>query len=413
MRMITHDEVRHNVAPPRSIVLPGMVLVFLALTLAACSADKEPAENQNATVEAENGNCRLTTDISAWNAFKVIADRVAGGENVPLDDFYDYAELPTLTLWRESLEQKAPPAQRIAKWLEGVFWEEMGRKGEQKRSPDRTDYLHNCNYSLQNRERIDARLAELAGPRKCEMDELIRYWTDAENLPGDITIHFLPAKPEIRILEGNLFVDTGVLAAGSVDQIIGSSASLLYRRYQAIPGTNPMELEGELSVAQAFRVLVNEGVIGWIDQAASLEFDKNHPALYKVNLIPENFFLKAQEALGLINRQLGKMLDDEADMNTRGRFFAEHLAAMNAFSQTGYGMSAVIFHRLGKDRLKEASRSVPGFLATYQEAALLNPVPAPIPGTPGHELFETVPPLDPDLFLKLHAMLSRVFPEQE
>ena len=71
----------------------------------------------------------------------------------------------------------------------------------------------------------------------------------------------------------------------------------------------------------------------------------------------------------------------------------------------------MISHRLGEDRLRQASRSVPGFLAAYQEAALLNPDPAPSPGLPGNELFETVPPLNPELFDKLHAMLSRIFPE--
>ena len=411
MRMITHDEVRHNVAPLRSFVIPGIVLVFLSLTIAACSPGGEEAEKPKAAVEAQKADCQLATDTSAWTAFKVIADRVDAGKNVPLDDFYDYGELPTITLWRRSMERDAPTAERIGNWLEGVFWEKLGRKGEQKRTPDRSAFLHNSNDCLQNRDRIDARLDELTGPRKCEMDKLIRYWTDPENLPENMTIHFLPARPEIRILEGGIFVDAGVLGAGSVDQVIRNAASLVYRRYQVIPGPNPLEVEGELSVAHAFRVLVNEGVTGWIDKAALLHFDEDHPALHKVKIIPEDFFSKAQEAIGLMDRHLGTMLNDEADMAERGKFFAEHLAAMNAYSQTGYAMSSVIFHRLGKDRLREASRSVPGFLAAYQEAALLNPDPAPIPGKPGSQLFETVPPLDPEISRQLQAMLTRVFPE--
>jgi hypothetical protein len=114
-----------------------------------------------------------------------------------------------------------------------------------------------------------------------------------------------------------------------------------------------------------------------------------------------------------MNRQLGKMLDDEADMAKRGRIFAEHMAGMNAYSQTGYGMSAVISARLGEDRLRKASRSIPGFLAAYQEAALMNPVPAPLPGQMGQELHETVPPMEPEMFTKLHALLTRIFPEQD
>ncbi len=395
----------------RSFVIPGIALVFLSLTVVACAPDKEPAVKQKPSLQTESVDCRLTTDTSGWTAFKAIADRVAAGQDVPLDDFYAYAELPSVTLWRRSLEKDAPTAQRISNWLEGVFWEKLGREGQQKRTPDRSDYLHNSNYCLENRERIDARLDEMTGPRKCEMDKLIRYWCEPENIPADFTIYFLPTKPEIRIKDGDLFVDTGVLGAGSADQVIRNVASLVFRRFQTIPGTDPMELEGELSVAHSFRVLANEGVTGWIDKAAILEFDTAHPALHKVNLIPENFFMKAQEALEMMNRQLGPMLDDEAEMAKKGVLFAGHLAGMNAYSQTGYGMSSVIFHRLGEDRLRDASRSVPGFLAAYQEAALLNSDPVPHPGKAGSELFETVPPLDPELFTKLHAMLSRVFPE--
>ncbi|MEN8005548.1 MAG: DUF5700 domain-containing putative Zn-dependent protease [Candidatus Krumholzibacteriota bacterium] len=408
--MITHGAARHNAATRRSLVIGGIVLL-LSLTLAACSGETGSAEKQEAPAKAKGDDCRLTTDISGWAAFTDIADRVAAKEDVPRADFDAFAELPSIDLWRQSLDTEGLTAQRIANWVEGVFWDDLGRQGSQKRSRNRSDYLHTSNYCLRNRDRIDARLAELTGPRKCEMDQLIRYWVDQENLPADLSVHFFPAKPEIRILDGALFVDTGVLAAGSVDQIIRNTASLHYRKHQTIPGADPKELVGEQSVAHSFRILANEGVTGWIDKAAHLEFDDDHPSLHKVNIIPEGFFRKTQEAIGMMNRQLEKMLDDEADMAQRGLLYSEHLAAMNAYGQTGYGMAAVISHRLGEDRLREASRSVPGFLAAYQEAALLNPVPAPVPGTAGIELFETVPPLNPDLFTKLHAMLTRVFPE--
>ena len=413
MRIITHDEVRHNVAPSRCRAVRVIVPVLMALTLAACSGETGTSKSENTAVKNSGPDCHLSFDTSGWTDFKDLSDRVDAGENVPKSDFLTYSQLPSVMLWNRSLDKTATSSDRIANWAEGVFWEKMGRRGKQKRTPDRSSYYFNSIYSLENRELIDTRLEELSKLRQCEMDSLNRYWIESENLPDSIILHFLPAKPEIRILDNNVIVDTGVLSAGSVDQFVRNIAALLYRRFQIIDGPNPLEVEGELSVAHSFRVVVNEGVTGWIDKATLLEFSDEHPTLHQVNIVPEDFFHKTQEAIGVMNRQLGKMLDDEADMAKRGRNFAEHMAGMNAYSQTGYGMSAVISARLGEDRLREASRSIPGFLATYQEAALMNPVPAPLPGQPGQILHETVPAMEPEMFTKLHAMLTRVFPDQE
>jgi hypothetical protein len=133
--------------------------------------------------------------------------------------------------------------------------------------------------------------------------------------------------------------------------------------------------------------------------------------LYKVKIIPEEFYLKAQRALGMMNRQLGPILADEDILIEKGQAFARHLAGRNAFSQTGFAMAAVISFHFGDERLREARGSVPAFLATYQEAALLNPVPTPAPGTPGVELYQTVPPLEPEIFTRLHALLTKNFPQ--
>jgi len=53
--------------------------------------------------------------------------------------------------------------------------------------------------------------------------------------------------------------------------------------------------------------------------------------------------------------------------------------------------------------------SPPEFIAAYQEAALSNPDPAPIPGDPGVDLADTVPPLQPEIFAKLHAFLVQAY----
>ena len=416
MRIITHDVVRHNVAPARARLfrrnaLFVMFLAGLLLTATACSRDAGTEDKPSSQSGDQSSECDLTTDISAWVAFEELADRIGAGENVPKEDLDAFGDLPSVTLWRHSLAPGVPDAHRIGNWLEGTFWEELGREGKQKMSDDRAIFMDSYRFSLDNRDRINQRLAALTGPRKCDVDKMARFWIEADKYPHNLAIHFLPAKTEIRIFEGSLLVDTGVVGAGKPDQVIRHMAALLYRKYQTIPGPNPIEVEGEEAVAHSFRVLMNEGVTGWIEQTLAFQFDSNHPELYKVRIIPEDFFLKAQEAIALMNLHLGSMLDDEATMTDRGLGFAMHLAGMNAFSHTGYGMSAVISARLGQERLRDAGRSVPAFLASYQEAALANPVPAPVPGEPGVDLYLTVPPLDPEIFTKLEAMLTRIFPD--
>lgn len=414
--MITQDATRHNAAPAgiALFVRTGLIVMFLAVLIVcvpACSEEAGTEGKPSAKSANQSSDCSLTTDTSAWTTFKEIADRIATGEDVTKEQLDAFGDQPTVALWRNSLQPGVPSALRVGNWLEGTFWEELGRTGKQKLSSNRVIFVRSYRFSVDNRTIIDERLAELTGPRKCDIAELTNYWIEPGLLPQPLAIHFLPAKAEIRIFEGSLLVDTGVVGAVSVDQVIRNMAALLYRKYQAVPGPNPMEVEGDEALANAFRVLMNEGLIGWIEQAVTLEFDSGHPVLYKVKIIPEDFFLKTQETIDLMNRRLPSMLDDEAVMAEEGQPLAGYLAGMNAYGSTGYGMSAVIAARLGEERLHEVGCSVPAFLAAYQEAASANPVPAPIPGAPDTELFLTVPPLDPDIFTKLHAMLTRVFPD--
>ncbi|MCK9995152.1 MAG: hypothetical protein KAH56_02595 [Candidatus Krumholzibacteria bacterium] len=416
MRMITHELAHHNEAALRSArfsrrVLTVMFLIGLIMTAAACSRDAGTDGNSSAESADQSSPCALTTDTSAWVAFEKLADRVGSGTNVSKEELDAFGDLPTVTLWRNSLGAPIPSANRVGNWLESTFWDELGREGNQKKGADRAIFTRSYRYSLDNRDRINKRLAELTGPRKCDIDEMARFWVESDLLPATLDIHFLPAKTEIRIFEGSLLVDTGVVGAGNSDQVIRHMAALLYRKYQTIPGPNPIDLEGEEAVAHCFRVMMNEGITGWIEQTVAFEFDSSHPVLYKVKIIPEDFFLKAQQAIDIMNGHLGPMLDDEATMVEKGQNFAIHLAGMNALSHTGFSMSAVIAAHLGPERLRDAGRSIPAFLAAYQEAALANPVPAPVPGAPNVELFNTVPPLDPEIFTKLETMLTRVFPD--
>lgn len=411
MRKITHDGFSHNACRlGRGLFSLGLMAAFL-LAAGACSQSNEGESADTSQKTAGESTCAMTLDTSGWEAFLELTDRIEGGTDVSKPELDTYGKLPSVTVWRNSLGDDTPSSSMVGNWLEGTFWDDLGRQGKQKSSANRDFFIRTYRYSLGNRELINTKLAQLTGPEKCVIREMADYWIEPGKLPAEVKVYFLPAKPEIRILDGALVIDTGIVAAGSVGQITRQATSLLYRKFQFIEGGNPIELEGEEAVAHSFRIILNEGVTGWIEKADIMEFDEGHPELFNVKVIPEEFFKKTQQTIGVMNRQLGSMLTDEAEMLKKGQNFARHLAGMNSFTRTGFGMASVISTRLGDDRLRDASRSIPAFLAAYQEAALLNPVPAPVPGEIGIELYTTVPPLDPEIFTKLHAMLTRVFPE--
>lgn len=412
MRKITPESSVHNAAPrPTTGLFLAVLVLVIALGVSACSGDKGSEKDKTAADRPATPDCRIKTDTTAWTAFIEIADRVAAEEGVTHAEFEAYGDLPAVTLWRQSLKPGTPSSQKVGNWLEGTFWEELGRTGTQKANTDRTRFIRRFRYCVDKKEVIGLRLDELTGPRICELMDLAEFWIEPANLPDNLNLYFLPAKPEIRISDNSLLVDVGAVAAGSTDQVIRQMGSLLYRNFQFETGESPGDLQGEPAIAHSFRVLMNEGITGWIEKAVYMEFDTDHPELYKVKIVPEEFFFKAQQAIGMMNRQLGSILDDEADLAEKGNSFVMHLAGMNAFSQTGYAMAAVISHRLGDERLRDSGRSVPAFLAAFQEAAEMNPDPVPTPGLLGVELYETVPPLNPDLFTRLHALLETNFPE--
>jgi len=410
VRMITQDAAHHNAAASRSSLILRSLPVLLLLAVTACSKDDGSEGKPVEDVARQTTPCNLTTDTSAWIAFKELADRIAEGEPVSKEELDAFGDQPSVTVWRNSLEPGVPAAYRVGSWLEGTFWIELGREGKQKLSTNRATFMRSYRYSLDNRDRIDKRLAELTGPRKCDVADLARFWIEPDRWPGDLAIHFLPARAEIRIFEGSLLVDTGVVGAARSDQVIRSMAGLLYRKYQFVEGSNPIELEGTEAVAHLFRLLMNEGLAGWIEQTAFLEFDSKHSKLSKFKAIPEDYFAKTQQAVNLLNGQLDSMFADEAVMVEKGQALVTQMGVSNLIRQAGYGMAAVIVARHGEDRLRHAGRSVPAFLAAYQEAASLNSVPVPVPGEVGVELFQTVPPLEPEVFTELHAMLTGFFP---
>lgn len=415
MRKIVHLAADHNnttgKAPGRS--LAGLLLTgLLMLSLAACGQQEAGDTGANkSSSAAQSQDCQVTVDTQTWDVFLDMANRMAAGQAVPHSELEAYAEMPKVTAWRQSQAPNVPRVLNLANWIEGAWWDELGKTGKKKTNSNRFALGRSYRYSQSHSEHINTLLAEFTdGERACQVRALAEAWVSPQNLPPSLVLNFIPAMPEMRIFEGEVFIDTGVLQAGGGTQTVRQIASLLYRNLESPEGINPMDFAGEEAIATCLQVMMREGVAGWIEQTTQISFDPKHPSLYKVKIIPEDFHHKAQETIASFELQLPAMLADPVVMTARATDFARQLTGNNGFSQTGIAMATVIVNRLGEERLQQVRLSVPDFVAAYQEAALLNPTPLPMPGALGTELYETVPPLSPELFAPLHDLLVRRYP---
>ncbi len=408
MRKIIHHLAYHNIA---RAALTTLLLSILLLGAAGCGqkADTDAASGQAATTST-HADCGLVVNAKPWVAFLDMANRMAAGQEVPRAELEAYGQMPAVDAWRRSLTPNVPRVAALANWLEGAWWEKLGRTGKHKVVADGRSMGRSFLYSHQHQTQIDELIAAFNSDEyACRVRDLNALWISPDNISSPLVLNILPTMAEVRIFENEIFIDTGVLQAGSKEQTVRLITSLLYRNLEAVPGKPPLESTGEQAIAECLRVMMNEGMAALIEQTLNLEFDPRHHTLHKIQMVPEDYYRKAQYTLGLFAEQLPVMFADDAVMAARGGTFARTLAAGSSFTQTGLAMASVIKARLGLDRLRQVRSSVPDFLAAYQEAALLNNTPCPEPGTTGTKLYETVPPLDPALFSSLHAMLQRHF----
>jgi hypothetical protein len=385
-----------------------LVLLFsaiLAALLTGCQATDKSVEEANAELA-----CPVIIDTESWRTFDDIANRMKAGETVPDAEVEAFMDLPGMSLWSRSQAPFSPSAINMANWLDAAFG--PGTRAKGKNPSSRKKMVKNYRYTHDHRETVNGFITEFEQNQRCQVDSLVQYWIDPPNRPaGPIVVCIVPSQSEVRIMNDTLLVDTGLLVAGGPDQAARQLASLLYRNWQAIPGGNPAQLEGGASLAQTWRVLTNQGVTTWIEQFTATEFRDDHPRLGKINIIPEDSFVLAVRAIGQTNTQMADILTDPTLLDKRGRRLTNWFIGQNAFQNLSFSMAATIEGQLGSDRLREAGHSVPAFLAAYQEAALLNPVPQPLPGDAGRDLYHCMPPINPDVFQGLFALLLETFPE--
>lgn len=411
MRKIVHRNHAHNAR-----LLPAAACaLLLAALLGACGGERDTAASDTAAeapaaAAAVPDTCPVRLNDAGWTAFRVLGDRIVAGAEVTRDELVAFGGMPVIAQWRATMASPQPSADRVANWIESTFWDQLGDGRPQKASRDRWAMKANMEFGYGNRDAIDAKLAAFAAEgRACAIAALARRWTRPDSLPASIEIRVQPALTELRYDAGVIYVDAGMFLAARNEQFVRHIGALLYRNHGAPPGPPPHGEQGAEALLQTMRALMAEGVAQWIENPADLYFGADHPTLSGVNIVPEELFTKAQEVIDLLDTRLPAPLADASLMDDMGPALANTMVARNGYIGTGFAMASVIAARLGEDRLAAAAHSVPGFFAAYQEAALRNASPPPVPGALGVELYECVPPLSPATYEALHARLVERF----
>ncbi len=406
--MIVHDLPGNNFIHLKKVMLTAW---FIAITLFVSSCGKDSTDQTNKSTNnsvTANDLCEITVDDTAWQVFAGYA-HAAASENPPTrTDFQVFADLPIISHWKESMDGNLPSI-RIVNWLEATFASDEVATGV-KHNKDRRRFSESFRYSVEHLVEIDSLIQKFqTGGHCCSFRDQIDFWISSDVTPDSLVIGFFPSKPEIRTMENFLFVDTGVLQAGNLNQLVRQLTGMLFRSTMALHGDSPTGTEGELAVAHSLRIMMNEGLIDYIQDQPGTIFNPVHPKLGEINIVPETVFEHGQRAISLLNFNLPKMFADEDLMQKNGRNLAKTLLASSSLRQGGYSMSSAIAGQLGEERLRDTAGSPTAWLAAYQEAAKLNPSPTPDPYEVPTELYRCMPPLDEEVYEGLQNILSNIF----
>lgn len=390
---------------PGGFVASLLVLVPLGMLLAGCGDGQDQGKQAEAasarTVYADSA---LVVDLRGWTDFRTLSQAIAAGEQPTAAAFDDLAHSRIFLDWSACADAEGADPARVGRWLENAFAADLQREVPRKINAERRRMGNSYRYSRDHVAKIDELLIPWTEPAfRADFLDQMGTWIAPDLRPRPLTLHFLPALPEVRNC-GAYFVDTGVLAAGGNRQLRRQLVAMLYRSLMVLPEIDAPD-NPRAPVAAVLREILNQGVAVWIEQAPNTFFAPDHPELHDVVLVPEKFFDNGLRMTTHLNRALPGLLGDDDLTVEEAKDFARQTSGGGDLAQAGYAWSATIVHHLGEQRLREVCQSPAGFLVAYQEAALRNPVPRPRPGTPGSVLAETQPPLDIDAYEKLLEVL--------
>ena len=406
-----------KLTPPvrAALVLPALALLALAAGCGGDGSGQRTAGDAGAGADHAGrqvaAGCALVTDRSAVDQFYALADRVAAGEDLSLEEMGQVVSAPAWEHWRRSYEPERVPASRIARALFITLRGQDELPPRLRDKPYRVDLVRNYEVALEHREQILPYLERfIADEVICGVPQYLEGWLPAAVRTDTLHVEFVVGQPEIRLYEDRFLVDPGMAWAAGREQMVRFLASTLYRHVAVIEGTDPDRASGPQIALECLRVVHNEGIPAYLDRVADIAFDGRHPLLASRGAVPERFCEQAMRTLESLDATLARLrawpdADDEQWQQVLRLFIGSQ-----SWRPTGWYMARVIAAELGEERLEEVSPSVAGFWAAYAEAAARTPAePTAAPGTVPYFL-QQAPPLSAENVAWMEAELTRLFP---
>ncbi len=404
----------------RSARAPGAALalvLMLLVTASGCGGGRDDTAGGTdqdggpaATTRRVADACPLVLDWSAVAAFYDLADRVAAGEAVTIEEMGQVVSGPTWDHWRRSFAPERIAPARVARSLFIALRGQEELPARLRSKAVELEQVRNYTFALDQRERLTTYLEEfVATDVLCEVPTLLEGWVPAGALPDTLRVDLVVGLPEIRYFEERFLLDPGLAWASGREQIVRFLASTLYRDVAAIEGVDPDQAQGPDIALHTLRLLRNEAVPAYLDQLADIAFDGRHPVLAHAAVSPVDLCDQALRSLQGLDAVLTRLRNWEdpgqAEWSQVYRFFV----GSQSWQSTSWFMARTVAAALGEDRLREASTTVRGFWAAYQEAALAMPEEPVARRTSVVYFLQQAPPLSPENAAWIDRELARLF----
>lgn len=365
MRKIVMTPGAHNRAV-RALLGSAMATLLL---VSACG-DGDADGSGQATDKPTTLTCAVVVDDQALQAFFEVADRVAAGQSVTVEDLGDLASTPVMDHWRRSFA----PENITATWTGRMMF--LALVGEDQLSERlrakgrRMDLVLAYQATVEQRRHIEDFASELAtGDILCGVRDQVEPWLAPGLLPDTLRVELIAGYPEIRLFEDRLLLDGGLAWASGREQLPRFLAAILYKELGTRPGQSPANASGDAILLESLRLVTNLVAPALIERSDQIIFDKRHPLLARSAPSPSVIADQAHRTLLSVApgvaRVRGLANPTDSDWQQLYRLFV----GAQSWQATAWYMGQIIDERLGRERLQQAVRHPADLIAAYHEAA--------------------------------------------
>ncbi len=388
-----------------------LALAACAAVLGACGGGQTRQDAPDAPRAQRTRACAAVISDQGLREFVALAERAASGGEVALEDLNSLVATDVYARWRRSFTPDSLLAAPVARHM---FIAMQGREqlpDQQRAKVARLDLVLNFQQTIERRGEIAAFISEFTGAeRVCDVYRLLGDYLPAGDLPETLRLEFVAGLPEIRLVDGTLFVDASLAWASGHEQLVRALASILYRQISHVEGVAPHRAHGADILLQSLRLVRNEAIAAFIDGIVDKTYDIRHGRLAGASARPDDLLGSAYRTLTILDAQLAAVRTNPAATDEDWLHLHRLFAGTQAWISVGWLMANTINDQLGLAHLREAGRSVPDLFAAYQEACALLPTHTDAAARTADWYIANAPAFSPENAAWLDRELRRLFP---